>query len=188
MSRRAAIAAIQIARQQLDMEETAYRDMLERVSRAHGKAARSAADLSQDQRQAVLEELRRLGATRAPRVDAGKPHNFASAAMPALITKVEALLADMKLSWSYADAIAQRQSGIAKVAWVRDADGLRAIIAALSVEQSKRALDHAVAQQLERLGWQPSDVAQRLPALRASWRRHRPSLEQVLTFLREQKL
>lgn len=185
--RRKAIAAIQVARQQLDMEESAYRDMLERVSGQYGKAVRSAADLDDRQRQAVLDELRRKGASRPKKGHPGKPHNFDSAAMPEMITKIEAQLADMKLPWAYADAIAKQQHGIAKVAWVRDPEQLRAIIAALDVEQEKRQLDAAIDEQLKRLQWAPERIVDVLRPLRPNWRRHRPSLRLVLDYLVKQE-
>jgi phage gp16-like protein len=182
--RRSAIAAIQVARQQIDMEESAYRAMLARVSAAHGKEVRSAADLDDKQRQAVLDELRRLGATRTDKGrHPGKPHNFASVAMPELITKIEALLADMKLPWSYADAIGKQQTGLARVAWIRQPAALRAIVAALAVEQEKRVLNAAVDVELKRLGWEPAKVVDMLRPLRPNWRRHRPSLKLVLAHL-----
>lgn len=187
-NRRAAIAAIQVARQQLKMEDDAYRDMLERISAQHGKAVRSAADLDEVQRQAVLEEMRSKGAVRPDKKRyPGKPHNFDSGAMPEMITKIGAQLADMRLPWSYADAIAKQQHGIAKVAWVRQPDQLRSIVAALHVEQEKRALDAAIDDELKRLHWPPERVVETLRPLRPNWRRHRPSLRLVLDYLTQQE-
>lgn len=187
-TRRKQIAAIQVARQQLDMDESAYRDMLERVSGTCGTAVRSAAKLDGRQRRAVLDELRRKGAGRPGKRSAypGKPHNFDSRAMPELITKIGAQLADMKLPWSYADAIARQQTGVARVAWVRQPQQLAAIVAALHVEHEKRALDAAVEAQLKRLQWPPERVVELLRPLRPHWRRHRPSLRLVLEFLSTQ--
>jgi len=52
--------------------------------------------------------------------------------------KIEALLAEMKAPWAYADAIAKQQTGIEKVTWVRNKKQLSAIIAALDKELKKR--------------------------------------------------
>ncbi|WP_201797472.1 regulatory protein GemA [Mizugakiibacter sediminis] len=187
--RRRQLAAIHVARQQLGMDDDAYRDLLARVSAAHGRSVRSSAALDAAQRRAVLDELRRLGAARPragrikPAAYPGRPHNADSRAMPDLITKIEAQLADMKLPWSYADAIARQQHGIARVAWVRQPDQLRAIIAALHVEQEKRDLNTAVDARLKALGWPPERVVELLRPLRPNWRRHRPSLRLVLQYL-----
>ncbi|UPG87005.1 regulatory protein GemA [Luteibacter aegosomatis] len=173
------------------MDEDTYRDLVARVSAEHGRAVRSAADLNGKQRTALIEEMRRLGATkpaskRKPGHYPGKPHNFSG--MPEMVTKIEALLADMALPWSYADAIAKQQTGVAKVAWVRQEEQLRAIIAALSVEQEKRVLGHAVDQELKRLGWAPERVVEMLRPLRPNWRRHRESLRLVLAYLAQQDI
>jgi phage gp16-like protein len=182
--RRSAIAAIHVARQQLDMDDEAYRAMLSRVSAQHGREVRSAADLDDRQREAVLDELRRLGAVRPSKErHPGKPHNFASESMPALITKIEGQLSAMKLPWSYADAIGMQQTGVAKVAWIREPAQLRSIIAALHVEQEKRSLNAAIDVHLTRLGWEPAHVVEMLKPLRPNWRRHRPSLRLVLDHL-----
>lgn len=55
-----------------------------------------------------------------------------------MIRKIEALLAELKAPWAYADAIAQRMFGIAFVAWCRQPAQLRAIIAALDAKLRKK--------------------------------------------------
>ena len=129
---RNAIAAIQIARKQLEpygLDESAYRALVRRVSAAHGQEVDSSARCTPTQRRAILDELQRQGArtpgAKKPANYPGKPHNFHSSAMPEMVTKIEAQLADMGLSWAYADAIAKRQCGIPRVAWVRDQEQLR---------------------------------------------------------------
>jgi phage gp16-like protein len=127
---------IHIARQQLHLDDAGYRALLARVAGVQSSTA-----LNDRQAGAVLREFERLGfQPRAPR-NAGKPRNFSAAsAMPRMITKVEALLADMGLAWAYADSIADKMFGIKKCAWVRQPSQLKAIIAALHVEQEKRTL------------------------------------------------
>ncbi|MDC8012267.1 regulatory protein GemA [Tahibacter soli] len=181
--RRREIAAIHAGRRQLGMDDTTYRAMLARVSAEHGPALRSSGEMNARQRRAVLDELRRLGAGRK---HAGKPHNFDVPQMPDGIAKVEALLADMKLSWAYADAIALRMHGIAKLAWVRDEMQLAAIIAALHAEKEKRDLNAAIDASLRELDWAPERIVELLSPLRPNWRRHRPSLRLVAEYLATQ--
>ena len=129
-SRRARdLAAIHVSAKKLGMDRGTYEALLMRTC-----AVRSAADLTAVGRAKVLAELRRLGAPRDPK--RGRPGNIGSEPM---IRKIEALLAEMKAPWSYADAIAQRMHGIAFVAWVRRPDQLRAIIAALDARRLKLA-------------------------------------------------
>lgn len=184
--RRKQLAAIHVCRQQLAMDEASYRAMLARVSATCGRAVTSSADLNGHQRAAVIEEMRRLGAGRPAgqnkaRSYPGKPHNIGT--MPEMIAKIEAQLADMKLPWAYADAIAKQQCGVAKVAWVRQPEPLRAILAALHVEQEKRHLDAQVTTLLTELGMEPTELVTLLRPLRPNWRRHRPSLKLVCNYL-----
>lgn len=185
--RRRHLAAIHAAKRTLDLDNDTYRDLLERVSATKGAPVRSAAKLSEAQIHAVLDELKRLGGLKPSPKSAGKPHNFAHPAMPEMITKVEALLADMKLPWSYADAIAMRQFRIQRVAWCRKEDQLRAIIAALHVEQEKREL----LADIERIGVREGmsleqlEVRYGLSGVR-NWRRNRDALRAVRATLAEE--
>lgn len=182
-ARKRAIAAIHVARQQLGLDDDLYRELLLRVSARHGTPCRSSADMDANQRRAVLTEMRRLGAARTyPR----RPHNADSSAMPLMITKIEALLTDMKLPWAYADAIAKRQYGVERVAWVRKPKALRAIIAALHVEQDKRQLIAAVDARLKALGWDDAELARHVQ-LSPHWRRQRSTLRGLLSWLPERE-
>jgi len=190
--RRAQLAAIHVAKAQLLMTDEAYRALVERVSGECGPAVSSAGHLDEPGRRKLLDELRRLGAAAParkgrkakPGVYPGKPHNFAS--MPEMITKIEAQLADMKLSWAYADAIAKRMHGVAKVAWCRKPDQLRDIIAALHTEQTKRDCGRYIDRALPALGMTEADLLApvgpfaRLPE---NWRRQVKSLKAVCSFL-----
>jgi phage gp16-like protein len=186
--RRRDLAAIHVARQQLAMDDDAYRALLVRVSATCGTSCRSSADLTARQRAAVLDEMRRLGAQRPAKdgvragVYPGKPHN-ADGARAEQIAKIEAQLADIKVSWSYANAIAKRMFGIARIAWLRKQEQLAAIIAALHVEQEKRQLNDAIDALLRTLAWEPERVVNLLGPLRPNWRRHRASLKLVRDFL-----
>lgn len=132
--RRRQIAAIHAAAKELHMDEDTRRALIERVT-----GARSSADLDGPGRAAVLAELRRLGAGRVghARPHPGRPRNMAARPM---LARIEQLLADMKLTWAYADGIARRMFGIERLSFA-DAPKLRAVIAALYVEQKRRAAD-----------------------------------------------
>lgn len=184
--RRQKLAAIHVAKAQLAMADDTYRELLARVSAAHGKACSSAKDLTADQAFAVLDELRRLGAKRPavvtpkgrtkPGSYPGKPANFDD--LPAEIAKIEALLADLKLTWSYADAIAKRMHGIDRVAWCTKREQLVSIIAALHVEQEKRDLLAGIKEQAEKIGTTLDALAVRFK-LSPGWQRRRATLKSV---------
>lgn len=179
--RRAQLATIHIARAQLGMDEETYRSMLRRVSAGRGAEVDSAADLSADQRADVIRELQRLGAATSgassPGRYPGKPANFAK--LPGEITKIEAQLADMKLSWAYADAIAGRMFGIAKVGWLRKREQLIAILAALEIEQGKRGSGAEVDKRLAALDLTEPQLVERLD-LPPGWRRSVKALQRAL--------
>jgi hypothetical protein len=171
------LAAIHAARRALKLDEASYRCLLSRASAIRGEAVRSAADLSRAQAAVVLSELLRLADIRpSPKIN-GKPANFEQ--LPQMITKVDALLADMKLPWSYADAIAMRQFRIQRVAWCRKEDQLRAIIAALHVEQEKRELLRDIEATCARLETNMEGIEQRYRLGSPRWRRNRDSLRSV---------
>lgn len=191
--RKKQIAAIQIAVKQLDMERGAYKAMLLRVSAEHGgkRPTDSSKELDFEQRGAVLDELRRLGAARPPVVTKrgkaspasypGKPRNFDR--LPDMITKVEALLAELKAPWSYADGIAKRMFGVEYVAWLRKPDQLKALIASLHVELEKRSKAEAVDSLVAELRLSEKDVAQLTGRLPKGWRRDRRLLDRVIDHL-----
>jgi len=127
-SRRARdLAAIHVSAKKLQMDRGTYEAMLMRVS-----GVRSSADLNAAGRAKVLAELQRLGAGRDPK--RGRPANAGNEPM---IRKIEALLAELKAPWAYADKIAQQMFGIAFVAWLRKPEQLRAVIAALDARRKK---------------------------------------------------
>lgn len=182
-----ALAAIHIAKTQLALDDDAYRAIIRRVSAAHGPEVDSSARLNRNQMRAVLEEFRRLGAKRPgahkPANYPGKPHNYYTSALPEMITKIEAQLADMGLSWAYADAIAKRQCGIARCAWVRDEAQLRGIIAALDVEQEKRARNVFIDAAADKLGIGAKQLAEMTVQMKPNWRRDRRCLKLVCDHL-----
>lgn len=192
---RGALAKLHIAKKQLGMDEETYRAMLLQ----HG-GVRSAKDLSERGLARVMAHLRSCGAEfSAPRRNIGKrPHNFNR--LPAYVDKVEAQLADMGLSWAYADSIARnitgghgapeqgKDPGVERLAWVTQDKHWRAIIAALDVEQEKRQRLASIDALLAELGLGRDYVESIVDGHpRAhTWTRYRPLLSAILKHL-EQK-
>jgi phage gp16-like protein len=188
--RRNDLAKIHLAKKQLGLDDDAYRDMLWVAARV-----RSASDLDEYGRRSVIEHLRKCGATFARPKKAGKrPHNYNQ--LPEYITKVEALLADMGLSWAYADTIARnitggkgshvKDPGVERLAWVKGDRHWRAIIAALSVEQEKRGLLDSVDELLQKLGKDHDYLKQLFPSLPQKWQRDRRWLRAIVERLAHQ--
>lgn len=195
--RRSQLAMIHVARKHLGMDEDTYRAVIRRVSVTAGNRVEcsSSADLDGEQRHAVVDEFRRLGAklppmrgTRGPaRVGQhpGKPGNIDNEPM---LKKIEAQLADMELPWSYADTIAKQQTGIARVAWLRKEPQLAAVIAALHTEQRKRALAKEVSRLVERLHISKKQLAELTVGMPKKWDRNIASLEWLITQLQAREL
>lgn len=129
-TRKRQLAQIHIARKDLGLDEGTYRAMLMDVA-----GVESAADLTAKGRRDVLARFESKGwknkKHRAPEVTAEKaPY----------IRKIGALLADMKLPWSYAHGTARQmfeKRGVKRVQWC-DTEQLRAVVVALIDEQKKR--------------------------------------------------
>lgn len=173
---RAMLSKIHIARQELMLDDERYRSELARIA-----GVRSAKELTERQAEAVLKEFQRMGwMPRPSKRNAGRPHNFAAPAMPEMITKIGALLADMQLPWSYADAIAKQMFGIQRCGWVRKPGQLKGIIAALHVEQEKRAMLVSINDLLDQLGEEGARRRKALEQLPEGWDRQRPNLRRVL--------
>lgn len=189
------LAAIHVGQNQLGLDDETYRSMVERVSATvseSGKGVRSAAQLNERGLNAVLDELRRLGASQPtaqrprgrskPAHYPGKPHNYDD--LPGEISKIEALLAELKLTWAYADGICKRMHGIDRVAWCNKRQQLVAIIAALHVEQEKRSLLAEIQAHCERLGLTIEQVETELKLV-TGWQRQRRALKGAAAKLEE---
>ena len=149
--------AIHVARRQLELDDTSYRALLMRAA-----GVNSSADImSNDKADAVLDALSKLGFKHKkmpkPGTHPGTPGNIDR---EPYLQKIEALLADMELPWTYAERIAENITGgnkpesIKRLAWVREQKHLVGIVAALHREKTKR-LDKAqeeLGQQLARRG------------------------------------
>lgn len=129
------LGRIHQAKKALALDEGTYRALLQRVG---GQA--SSADMTTEQRNAVLAEFVRLGfkadrqQTRKRRWP-GEPNNCDDVPM---LRKVRALLADSKRPWSYAHAMAKRMFHVEKVEWLH-ADQQHKLVAALQADANRRA-------------------------------------------------
>jgi len=138
----------------------------------------------------LIAHLKKLRgpAKRYPRRAGRVPGNLRREPM---LQKIEALLADMGLSWEYAESIAWRitggkgeqpgsQPGVKRMEWVRDDRDLRAVVAALHVEQRKRHSYALIGRELERLQkdetWLESQIQ---PPWVGKWKRHTKRLNAI---------
>lgn len=117
------LAQIHIAKKELGMDDDTYRAMLWTCARVE-----SSADLDYAGRLKVLEHLKARGWKNKQIKPPVIEHKQAQ------INKIEALIADMQLSWAYADGLAKRMYKRDKVQWC-DAKELQGIIAALVNKQ-----------------------------------------------------
>ena len=124
---------VHIGKKQLALDDGTYRAVLEQVT---GKA--SSKDCSALELRKVVEHMESHGfkVTPAKKHKTYKP-DAATAKQP-LIDKIEALLADSKLPWSYADAIAKQMYGIDKLTFC-SARQLSGVVTALTKRAQKQA-------------------------------------------------
>lgn len=167
--RNADLAKIHIARKQLGMDEDTYRAVLWTVARV-----RSAKDLDDAGRHAVLDHLRARGFKARRRRDPGNVRHGD------LIAKIEAQLASMGLEWAYVDGIARRMFKVDSVRFCKH-DQLRKLVAALAYEQEKRGLLASIDELLGKLGRDRTCIQ-----ARAGWERHLPTLRLVCGHLADE--
>lgn len=143
----------------------------------------SSKDLNLVQADRVLDHLRRAGAAKPGKasVKPGQhPGQPSTLARTPYLQKIEALLADMRLPWAYAESIAANitggnanAGGIKKLAWVQETKHFRGIITALNVEKTKR-LAEAWQQLNTKLAAKKLDRAWCLAQAKAMKRLNRP--------------
>lgn len=177
-SRKGVLAQIHIARKELALDEDTYRQMIATVT--GGK--RSCSDCNVAELHKIVQHMKERGFKARPRKRVaqypGKPHNLKAQPM---LQKIEALLAELKAPWSYADAIAKRQFGIQRVAWLKEPSQLRALIAALHVELTKRLLLSSLETALKERGLTLDDLEDQAIGLPKNWRRNRKVLVKLCT-------
>ena len=133
-ARRAKLAKIHIAKVQLGMDDSTYRDMLG----SFGVESSKEADIQT--LNAILFHLEscgfvekktvKKGFKKPLKVDENRPES-------ALLGKIEALLADGKLSWAYGHGIAKKMFGIERLDWC-DCQQLRNVVAALEYNAKRK--------------------------------------------------
>ena len=170
--RKTDLAKIHLAKKELGMDDDTYRAMLNNVA-----GVTSVKDLNAKGRMDVLNHMRNCG-MKFKKSKAGgypgKPHN-----MNEQRRKIEALLADMKLEWAYADALAKRMFKVDRVAWVKNSEHLKAIITALSNEQTKRHLYQSITQKLDDLNMPESNIDDFMKTEDLNWRRSYKHLKAI---------
>ncbi len=131
MSRRnAQLAKVHIAKQQLGLDDASYRALLSRVA-----GVKSAKDLNPRQMGAVLAEFERLGfQPKSKKQGRAKPTTTKN--KQNYVDKIEALLADAKRPWSYADAMAKHMFKVERVEWL-DADQTQRLMQALIIDAQR---------------------------------------------------
>lgn len=149
--RKVDLAEIHVLKKRLGLEDDVYRAFLEART-----GQRSAKDLSRVQRMKVLFALRREAGvhTARPQVHPGAPHHMDDVETGALLTKVEALLADAKRPWAYANSMARHMFKVDHVQFC-SADQLQKLVAALVYDARKRDELERIEQARKRLGMQP---------------------------------
>lgn len=161
---------------QLGIGEDERRALLVQVA---GVASTTA--LTLEQADQVLDHLRKAGAEKPSRKPVGR-HRGAPSTLDRepYYQKIEALLADMGLPWSYAEAIAEnitggKAGGIKRLAWVRKQEHLTGVVSALSAHKQKRlvAAWNSLAEKLHARGLDTPWCAEQAAAmgrLRKPWK------------------
>jgi phage gp16-like protein len=141
-SRRKDLAKIHLGKKALGLSDLVYREMLFNIA-----GVESAADLDGRGRSAVLDHLRKCGfkgTIKGPRGyksfhKSAKTSGMDKRSAPeraALLSKIGAILADLELSWAYADGMAERMFGVDKTRWLYP-DQLHKLTAALIYHQKR---------------------------------------------------
>ena len=124
------LARIHLAAKELGLDEETYRELLRNLT---GKT--SAGALGPGERWKVMQEMKRMGATSAAPSYPGKPK-----AVPvdgaALMSKIEAHLADTGRPWAYAHAMAWRMFKRARIQDCEPGE-LHKIVAALEYDAKR---------------------------------------------------
>jgi len=165
------LAQIHVAKAQLGLSDDEYRAILARTA-----GVSSAKELTDRNVGAVIHEFRRLGfQPKAPKRAGRVPNNLYRDEM---VAKIEAQLSELGASWGYAEAIARRQTGIARIEWLKTEKQYRGVIAALDVELEKRDRLAAIDRHLEKTDQTRESFAGRC-RLPQGWERHLPTLRAI---------
>lgn len=141
MMRNQMLAKLHVAKKELGLDDTTYRAVLERIT-----GETSAADLSDRQLVAVLEEVKRLGfgvPSKAPRRAGSRP--LATSAHAGKIRALWIALYNLGLVDNPAEsalaAFVARQTGVSALQWLRPDQGFKVIEALKSWASRKGGVD-----------------------------------------------
>ncbi|MDX9788805.1 MAG: regulatory protein GemA [Desulfobacterales bacterium] len=133
--RRRELALIHIGKKQLGFDDKFYRKIIKDVGQAESGSAR---DLDEAGRKAVLIHLKRMGVSFVHKsARASGMHIKPSEDRAPQLSKIGAILADLKYPWAYADGMARNMFGVKKVRWLKP-DQLQKLIVALIYHQKRR--------------------------------------------------
>ncbi len=120
-----------VAKSRLRMSEEEYRETLRKLT---GKT--SCKELELPELRLVDAFLR--GLLKKPgKFSSGRPHNFYEPSRHPLYTKIEALLAEAKRPWSYADTVARRRCKVDSLAFCKP-HMLQQVVASLMYDKLRR--------------------------------------------------
>jgi phage gp16-like protein len=126
------LGRIHILKKELGLEDDIYRAVLERLT-----GVRSSALLDGIKRRKVIEHLTELAGRKPAGPARQRPAALTSEDRGPMLRKIEALLADQRREWTYADGIAEHMYGVKKAEFCKPPE-LRSIIAALSKDAERR--------------------------------------------------
>lgn len=131
-TKKALMAKIHIGKKELHLDDDTYRDVLWRVT---GK--RSCSDMTIAQLQDVVKDMESRGfKPKAAKTHGKKPDVITR--RKNLMSKIEAILADMGLHWNYAHGMADKMFQIKRLQFLSD-NQLYKVTQALSVHQRREA-------------------------------------------------
>ncbi len=125
-------AVLHIAKGQLGMSEETYRDMLASVG------CRSSVELDFSKYAQIMARLRTAGFKHVHNsAKRSGMHREPSSDKKLMLSKMEAILSDLQLSWAYADGIAKQMFGVNRVRWC-SFDQARKVLQALIYHQRRK--------------------------------------------------
>lgn len=131
-SKKALMAKVHIGKKDLGLDDDTYRDVLWRVT---GK--RSCSDMTITQLQEVVKDMESNGFKPKATPKHGKKPDVITRRKN-LMSKIEAILADMGLHWNYAHGMADKMFQIKRLQFLSD-NQLYKVTQALSVHQRREA-------------------------------------------------
>ena len=166
------IALLHTAKKSLGLTEDDYRALLGSVG------AESAKEMTDGQFDRVVRRLRDAGFRPVQRKK-GKPKPSWPKHKRHMTAKIEAILKELKLEWSYADGIAKQMFGIERVSWL-DPDQLFKVMAALIYRQWKVRKEKIVDTLFERglPVWEAVNVAYELYELMINDKQHNEIIDE----------